>query len=148
MSVPTGSEDFGAKNQRLNQYEEALFKCEDDRYEMDMVMDANRSAIKALEPIAIAIKALEDQGKKDKAAQSISDSSLKANADDGSSKKYQYRLDKRALSVMHLKAIAVFTGMPVIESSNCSAKSCWRYTRDSFTTQAEGCRVGQGPPAA
>ena len=53
---------------RRNQYEEALFKCEDDRYEMDMVMDANRSAIKALEPIALAIKALEEQGKKDHAA--------------------------------------------------------------------------------
>jgi len=38
VSVPTGSEDFGVKNLRRNQYEEALFKCEDDRYEIDMVM--------------------------------------------------------------------------------------------------------------
>ena len=103
VSVPTGSEDFGAKNQRRNQYEDALFKCEDDRYEMDMVMDANRSAIKALEPIALAIKSLEEQGKADRAKQA--DGGVPP-ADDGSTKKYQYRLDKRALSVMHLKAIA------------------------------------------
>jgi histone deacetylase complex regulatory component SIN3 len=31
VSVPTGSEDFSFKNMRRNQYEEALFKCEDDR---------------------------------------------------------------------------------------------------------------------
>jgi paired amphipathic helix protein Sin3a len=58
VSVPTGSEDFGVKNLRRNQYEEALFKCEDDRYEIDMVMDANRSTIRALEPIAQNIAAL------------------------------------------------------------------------------------------
>lgn len=33
VSVPTGSEDFGFKGTRKNQYEEVLFKCEDDRYD-------------------------------------------------------------------------------------------------------------------
>ncbi len=34
VSVPTGSEDFSFKNMRKNQYEEALFRCEDERYEV------------------------------------------------------------------------------------------------------------------
>ena len=96
VSVPTGSEDFGVKNLRRNQYEEALFKCEDDRYEIDMVMDANRSTIRALEPIAQNIEAL--------AAASGSAAGGVGGA--GGASKYQYRLDKRALTVMHLKAIA------------------------------------------
>jgi len=87
------------KNLRRNQYEEALFKCEDDRYEIDMVMDANRSTIRALEPIAQSILLL-DTSSPDTAAASSSSSSS------SSTGKYQYRLDKRALSVMHLKAIA------------------------------------------
>src|SRR3990167_2538098 len=39
VSLPTGSEE-GAnfKSSRKNQYEEILFKCEDDRYELDMVI--------------------------------------------------------------------------------------------------------------
>jgi paired amphipathic helix protein Sin3a len=37
VSVPTGSEDFSLKIMRKNQYEDALFRCEDERYEIDMV---------------------------------------------------------------------------------------------------------------
>ena len=33
VSVPSGSEDFSYTNYRKNQYEESLFKCEDDRFE-------------------------------------------------------------------------------------------------------------------
>jgi len=32
VSVPLGSEDGTFKNSRKNQYEELLFKCEEDRY--------------------------------------------------------------------------------------------------------------------
>ena len=77
-----------------------MFKCEDDRYEIDMVMDANRSTIRALEPIAQSILLL-DTSSPDTAASSSSSSSSSSYTG-----KYQYRLDKRALSVMHLKAIA------------------------------------------
>ena len=51
VSVPTGSEDFSFKSMRKNVYEEALFKCEDDRYEFDMVIDANMSTIRVLESL-------------------------------------------------------------------------------------------------
>ena len=36
VSIPQGSEDFSYKKLRKNIYEEQLFKCEDDRYELDM----------------------------------------------------------------------------------------------------------------
>ena len=38
VSIPIGSEEtFSFKHMRKNQFEEALFKCEDDRFEIDMV---------------------------------------------------------------------------------------------------------------
>lgn len=51
VSVPTGSEDFGFKNLRKNQYEEMLFKCEDDRFELDLIIELNAATIKILQPI-------------------------------------------------------------------------------------------------
>lgn len=36
---------------RKNQYEEALFRCEDDRFELDMVIESNASAIRAVTPL-------------------------------------------------------------------------------------------------
>jgi paired amphipathic helix protein Sin3a len=49
VSVPTGSEDGGFKNNRKNQYEEMLFKCEDDRFELDLVIELNASTVRVLE---------------------------------------------------------------------------------------------------
>jgi hypothetical protein len=40
-----------AQHMRKNQYEEALFRCEDDRFELDMVIEANASAIRAITPL-------------------------------------------------------------------------------------------------
>jgi uncharacterized membrane protein YgcG len=34
VSVPTGSEDFSFKIMRKNSYEDALFRCEDERFEV------------------------------------------------------------------------------------------------------------------
>eukprot|EP01102_Stenamoeba_stenopodia_P018355 TRINITY_DN6714_c0_g1_i2.p1 TRINITY_DN6714_c0_g1~~TRINITY_DN6714_c0_g1_i2.p1 ORF type:complete len:975 (+),score=235.58 TRINITY_DN6714_c0_g1_i2:41-2965(+) len=51
VSVPTGSEDFSFKNSRKNQFEEVLFKCEDDRFELDLVIELNASAMRALEQL-------------------------------------------------------------------------------------------------
>lgn len=36
---------------RKNQYEEALFKCEDERFEIDMVIDCNANTLRLLEPL-------------------------------------------------------------------------------------------------
>eukprot|EP00029_Vermamoeba_vermiformis_P005553 TRINITY_DN1961_c0_g1_i1.p1 TRINITY_DN1961_c0_g1~~TRINITY_DN1961_c0_g1_i1.p1 ORF type:complete len:690 (+),score=291.97 TRINITY_DN1961_c0_g1_i1:90-2159(+) len=58
ISVPIGSEDGTFKNSRKNQYEELLFKCEDDRYEFDLLIENNTSTIKALESLLRKIKTL------------------------------------------------------------------------------------------
>lgn len=50
-SIPTGSEDFSFKSTRKNIYEENLFKCEDERFELDMVIENNAAAIRVLEPV-------------------------------------------------------------------------------------------------
>ena len=89
VSVPTGSEDFAFKNMRKNAYEEQLFKCEDDRFEIDMVIESNMAAIRLLEPLAKEIAALREAS---------------------TTGAVQYRLDRRSLAVTHLKAIARIYG--------------------------------------
>ncbi|GMH41270.1 hypothetical protein BSKO_09180 [Bryopsis sp. KO-2023] len=50
-SVTTGTEDSSFKHMRKNQYEENLFRCEDERYDLEMAIERNTSAMKALGPI-------------------------------------------------------------------------------------------------
>ncbi|CAM6112569.1 unnamed protein product [Calypogeia fissa] len=40
VSVTSGSEDYSFKHMRKNQYEESLFRCEDDRFELDMLVES------------------------------------------------------------------------------------------------------------
>ena len=57
VSIPIGSEEsFSFKHLRKNVYEEALFRCEDERFEIDMCIDSNLATIKILEPIAEEIE--------------------------------------------------------------------------------------------
>jgi histone deacetylase complex regulatory component SIN3 len=87
VSVPTGSEDFNFfKITRKNEYEMALFKCEDERHEVDMVIENNAATIRVLEPLAEEIATLRE-------------ATSKATV-------WQFRLDRRSLGVVHLKAIA------------------------------------------
>jgi histone deacetylase complex regulatory component SIN3 len=48
VSVPSGSEDFSYTHYRKNQYEESLFKCEDDRFELDMLIETNASTMRVM----------------------------------------------------------------------------------------------------
>jgi paired amphipathic helix protein Sin3a len=91
VSVPTGSEDFSFKNMRKNQYEEALFKCEDERFEIDMVIDANASTINMLEPLAREIEILKEK-------------------DGAEEKLWNYVVDKGTFRVTHLNAISRIYG--------------------------------------
>lgn len=95
VSIPIGSEESTSfKFMRKNQYEEALFKCEDDRFEIDLIIDSNMCTIRMLEPIAEEIsniKALEDAG-------------------DTSSPRFSFQLEKRNLSTIHLNSIARLYG--------------------------------------
>ncbi|RHY29609.1 hypothetical protein DYB32_005013, partial [Aphanomyces invadans] len=102
VSVPTGSEDFSFKSMRKNQYEEALFKCEDERcvdatamcisdtnacrFEIDMVIDANAATIAILAPLAKELAVL------------------------SSDTRWNYVLDKQTLRVTHLNAISRIYG--------------------------------------
>lgn len=64
VSVTTGSEDYSFKLMRKNQYEEALFRAEDDRFELDMAIECVTSTVKRLQPLA---EQLETMGPEEKA---------------------------------------------------------------------------------
>ncbi|CAL0317223.1 unnamed protein product [Lupinus luteus] len=51
VSVTSGSEDYSFKHMRRNQYEENLFRCEDDRFELDMLLESVSSAAKRAEEL-------------------------------------------------------------------------------------------------
>ena len=94
VSVPTGSEDFTFKNMRRNQYVEELFKCEDQMFELDMVIDSNVATIKALEPLEQEIDLLK---KKEDRQNTAPNASLNAGI---FGSKIHYKLDKRSLSTV------------------------------------------------
>ncbi|XP_062191512.1 paired amphipathic helix protein Sin3-like 3 [Phragmites australis] len=51
VSVTSGSEDYSFKHMRKNQYEESLFRCEDDRFELDMLLESVHAATKRVEEL-------------------------------------------------------------------------------------------------
>ena len=70
VSQTIGSEDFSysvsnrtlyeLQHMRRNQYEEALFRCEDDRFEADVILETTHSAIAQLELLQHEMEELED----------------------------------------------------------------------------------------
>ena len=71
---------------RKNQYEESLFRCEDDRFELDMAIECNASAIRAIEPLVDRLAAMDAE------------------------ERSVWRLPEKALSPIHLRAIARIYG--------------------------------------
>nr|XP_043616510.1 paired amphipathic helix protein Sin3-like 2 isoform X2 [Erigeron canadensis] len=51
VSVTSGSEDYSFTHMRRNQYEESLFRCEDDRFELDMLLESVISTTKRVEEL-------------------------------------------------------------------------------------------------
>ncbi|KAL5725314.1 hypothetical protein ACHQM5_008470 [Ranunculus cassubicifolius] len=51
VSVTSGSEDYSFKHMRKNQYEESLFRCEDDRFELDMLLESVNVTTKRAEEL-------------------------------------------------------------------------------------------------
>lgn len=51
VSVTSGSEDYSFKHMRRNQFEESLFRCEDDRFELDMLLESVSSTTKRAEEL-------------------------------------------------------------------------------------------------
>lgn len=52
VSIAVGSEHYTFTNMRKNAYEEALFKCEDERFEFDININCYKRGIMLLERIA------------------------------------------------------------------------------------------------
>ncbi|KAM7250897.1 hypothetical protein ACFE04_022780 [Oxalis oulophora] len=51
VSTTSGSEDHSFKHMRKNPYEESLFRCEDDRFELDMLLKSVNATIKLVEEL-------------------------------------------------------------------------------------------------
>ncbi|KAG9153480.1 hypothetical protein Leryth_018740 [Lithospermum erythrorhizon] len=51
VAVTSGSEDYSFKHMRRNQYEECLFRCEDDRFELDMLLESVSSTARSVEEL-------------------------------------------------------------------------------------------------
>jgi paired amphipathic helix protein Sin3a len=58
VSHPTWASEEGFTAHRKNQHEEALHKCEEERYEYDLNIEANLRTIQLLEPIAQRISTM------------------------------------------------------------------------------------------
>jgi paired amphipathic helix protein Sin3a len=100
VSIPIGSEESSSfKHMRKNQYEEALFKCEDERFEIDMVIDSNLCAIKLLEPIAEELASL----------RTLETTSHHVDKNNGGLK-FSLQLEKRNFGQIHLNAISRIYG--------------------------------------
>eukprot|EP00252_Welwitschia_mirabilis_P014433 TRINITY_DN3170_c0_g1_i2.p1 TRINITY_DN3170_c0_g1~~TRINITY_DN3170_c0_g1_i2.p1 ORF type:complete len:1323 (+),score=353.10 TRINITY_DN3170_c0_g1_i2:643-4611(+) len=56
VSVTSGSEDYSFKHMRKNQYEESLFRCEDDRFELDMLLESASITAKRIEALLEKMK--------------------------------------------------------------------------------------------
>lgn len=81
LSVPTGSEDGTFKNSRKNQYEELLFKLEDDRYELDLMVECNMSTIRYLEDVYLEMEQMTQE------------------------ELARFELDESKISIIHINAI-------------------------------------------
>lgn len=55
------SEDAGFVSSKKNLYEEALFRCEDERFEMDLLIEHNMATIAILEPLAKKIEVMSEE---------------------------------------------------------------------------------------
>lgn len=64
MSHPIwASEEDGFVASRKSQYEEAMHRCEEERYEYNMIIDANLNVISLMEPITQSIEQMTPEEK-------------------------------------------------------------------------------------
>ena len=106
ISLPDGSEEsYTFRHMRKNQHEDQLFRIEDERFEIDMVIDSNACTLKRLEPIAEEIALLQQK------ELSSRKSSQGVNGNKGAAGKiYKYSFDKRILNTIHKHCIVRIYG--------------------------------------
>mmetsp|Transcript_13663 Transcript_13663/g.19538 ORF Transcript_13663/g.19538 Transcript_13663/m.19538 type:complete len:1843 (+) Transcript_13663:250-5778(+) len=113
VSLPVGSEEsYTFRHMRKNQNEEVLFRCEDERFEIDMVIDSNAATLRRLEPIAEEIDILQ---KKELRSLSQSQNGVstkyKSKRRGGMGAKiFQYSFDERVLNTIHRHCISRLYG--------------------------------------
>lgn len=109
ISLPDGSEEsYTFRHMRKNQHEEILFRCEDERFEIDMVIDSNACTLKRLEPIAEEIALLQQKEVARKNSQGANGSKSSHGGVGG--KLYKYSFDKRILNTIHRHCISRIYG--------------------------------------
>ena len=106
VSLPVGSEEsYTFRHMRRNTYEETLFRVEDERFEIDMVIDSNSATLRRLEPIAEEIASL--------ARQEIALVDAPGRGPEGTGiggKRFRYTFDMSILGVIHRNSIARIYG--------------------------------------
>uniref|UniRef100_A0A7S4IGZ1 Histone deacetylase interacting domain-containing protein n=1 Tax=Odontella aurita TaxID=265563 RepID=A0A7S4IGZ1_9STRA len=107
VSLPVGSEEsYTFRHMRKNQYEEMLFRTEDERFEIDMVIDSNAATLRRLEPIAEEIEVLS----KSELHTPGLDKGISAPKAGLAGKSFQYSLDCRILNTIHKNSISRIYG--------------------------------------
>ena len=103
VSLPVGSEEsYTFRHMRRNQYEEMLFRVEDERFEIDMVIDSNAATLRRLEPIAEEIMQLSQP---ELVTPELAASFGIKDENGMGGIKYQYTFDKDILGVIHQNCI-------------------------------------------
>ena len=88
---------------RKNHHEEVLFRCEDERFEIDMIIDSTATCLKRLEPIANEIAMLQEQ-------ESFSEGKSAVDKGVMGGKVIKYSFDKSILNSIHRHAITRIYG--------------------------------------
>ena len=105
VSLPVGSEEsYTFRHMRRNTYEETLFRVEDERFEIDMVIDSNAATLRRLEPIAEEIAHLAQE------ELCTPDSGAKIEGTGLGGRRFQYTFDKKLLGVINRNSVARIYG--------------------------------------
>ena len=109
VSLPKGSEEsYTFRHMRRNHYEEVLFRVEDERFEIDMVLDSNAATMRRLEPIVEEISKLS----KDESLVSKQSASSNRKGSTGAmgGMRYQYTFDPAILDTIQRNSIVRLYG--------------------------------------
>lgn len=113
VSLPVGSEEsYTFRHMRRNQHEEVLFKCEDERFEIDMVIDSNAATLRRLEPIAEEIAQLSQQEQitSDLQPNAVGSKSEEGRVGGMAGLRFKYTFDRNILGVIHRNSISRIYG--------------------------------------
>ncbi|GFH50901.1 paired amphipathic helix protein Sin3a [Chaetoceros tenuissimus] len=113
ISLPDESEEsYTFRHMRKNQHEEVLFRCEDERFAIDMIIDSTATCLKRLEPIAEEVAMLQEQESFSEGYDSKEKMDIKSALDKRGmgSKVIKYSFDKSILNTIHRHAITRIYG--------------------------------------